>query len=397
MNPIPTIQELYTTISNDLRSKLNLTDDELKTVVDAFSSVMAAQFKLAYLSLGDVQNNIFPDTADSFVNGGTLERMGRIYLNRNRNPATQGIFNVSVTGVASSVIRSGLTFKSNDDSLNPGQLYVTDVETILTGSGDVIEIRSLGGGTEFDLIVSNQLTITEPVIGVDENVTVSTVTQQPLAAETIDAYRLDILNAIQLEPQGGARTDYRLWASDAQGVRFVYPYVKDADAGTVQIYVEATKDDGSDEFGTPTQAILDAVYNPIDSSGVIEFDPDITKPLNERGRRPIQATIESLPIVTNPIDVDITGLNENTTEIQDAIFKNLNEYIRNVRPFIAGADLLRNKNDVLYDFKLSAVVTDVISSSNFFNGFIMKVNGVGQNSFLFSRENIPYLRDVNYL
>lgn len=397
MNPIPTIQELYTTISNDLRSKLNLTDDELKTVVDAFSSVMAAQFKLAYLSLGDVQNNIFPDTADSFVNGGTLERMGRIYLNRNRNPATQGIFNVSVTGVASSVIRSGLTFKSNDDSLNPGQLYVTDVETILTGSGDVIEIRSLGGGTEFDLIVSNQLTITEPVIGVDENVTVSTVTQQPLAAETIDAYRLDILNAIQLEPQGGAKTDYRLWASDAQGVRFVYPYVKDADAGTVQIYVEATKDDGSDEFGTPTQAILDAVYNPIDSSGVIEFDPDITKPLNERGRRPIQATIESLPIVTNPIDVDITGLNENTTEIQDAIFKNLNEYIRNVRPFIAGADLLRNKNDVLYDFKLSAVVTDVISSSNFFNGFIMKVNGVGQNSFLFSRENIPYLRDVNYL
>jgi|GEM_PF-785428 len=397
MNPIPTIQELYATISNDLRSKLNLTDDELKTVVDAMSSVMAAQFKLAYLSLGDVQNNIFPDTADSFVNGGTLERIGRIHLNRNPNPATQGIFNVSVIGVSGSVIRSGLTFKSNDNTQNPGKLYVTDVETTLTGSGDVIEIRSLGGGTEFDLIVSNQLTITEPVIGVNETVTVSTVTQQPLAAETIDAYRTDILNAIQLEPQGGAKTDYRLWASDAQGVRFVYPYVKAGNAGTVQVYVEATVNDGSDLFGTPTQAILDAVYKASDSTGVIEFDPDITKPLNERGRRPIQATIESLPIVINPIDVDITGLIEDTVEIRAAIQTNLNEFIRNVRPFIAGADLLRNKNDILYDFKLSAVVTDVISSSNFFTGFVMKVNGGGQNSFLFSRENIPYLRNITYI
>lgn len=397
MNPIPTIQELYSTISNDLRSKLNLTDDELKTVVDAFASVISAQFKLTYLSLGDVQNNIFPDTADSFVNGGTLERQGRIYLNRNPNPATQGVFDVTVTGVIGSVIRSGLTFKSNDDSLNAGKLYVTDVETTLTSTSQTIQIRSLGGGTEFDLIVNNELTITEPVIGVDDTVVVSNIVSQPLASESLNDYRAKILNAIQLEPQGGAKTDYRLWASDAQGVRFVYPYVKDADAGTVQVYVEATTEDSSDGNGTPTQTILDDVYNPLTETGVIEFDPDITKPLNERGRRPIQATIESLPIATNPIDVDITGLVDNTPEIQQAIFNNLDTYIKGVRPFIAGADLLRNKNDILYDFKLSAVVTDVISSDNFFTGFVMKVNGVGQNSFLFSRENIPYLNSVNYL
>lgn len=391
MNAIPTIAELYANIANDLRNKLNLTDTELKTVLDAMSSVLAAQLKLTYLSISDVQNNIFPDTADTAANGGTLERIGQIYLNRNPNPATAGIFQVDVNGVNGSVIRSGLTFKSNDNSDSPGQLYVTDVETILTGSGDVIEIRSLGGGSDFNLSIGNELTITEPVIGVEQTVSVSSVTTQPLNAETTDDYRKEILNAIQLEPQGGSKTDYRLWSADAQGVREVYPYLKDSDSGTVQVYVEATESDSIDGNGTPSVSLLSDVYD------VIQLDPDTTKPLNERGRRPIQATIETIAISTNPVDVNITGLATDTPEIRAAIESNLKDYLMDIRPFVDGADLIANKNDILYSARLSAVVTDVISSSNIFTNFEMFVNGVNQTSFLFSRENIPYLRDVNYI
>lgn len=385
---IPTILELYQNISNDLKSKLNLSDDDLKKVLDAFALVIAAQLKLNYLSLSDIQNNIFPDTADSAINGGTLDRHGLIQLNRLQKPATNGVFEVSVVSVIGSQLRSGLTFKSNDDSLNPGKIYILDSEEITTTNPQTIEIRSIDGGIDFGLDIGNSLTITEPVIGVEQNVVVSAIISQPLAAESEDSFRKAIIDSIQLEPQGGSKTDYRLWAADAQGVRNSYPYVKDGEAGTVQVFVEATVIDSIDSNGTPSQPILDEV------AAVIEFDPDITKPLSERGRRPIQARLEVLPIVINPVDVTITSLNINTVEIQNSIRENIKQYLIDVRPFVAGGDLARNKNDILYSARVQSVVTDVLDASNFFSDFLVFVNGVQQNSYLFSKENIPYLRNL---
>lgn len=389
MAQIPNLTQLYANIANDLRSKLNLSDNELKTVLDVFAGVISAQFKLTYLFLSDIQENVFPDTADTFENEGTLDRQGQIYLGRQRRPATSGLFNIQLTGDIGSTLRKDITFKANDDSLNPGQIYVLDAEYILSGSS-IVEIRALEGGTGSLLDVGDTLTLTEPVIGVERVVTITEVTTEPLAEETVEAYRQAILDSIQLEPQGGSRTDFRLWASDAQGVRKVYPYVKENGAGTVQVYVEATTDDSSDGNGTPTTAILTAVTE------VINLDPDDTLDINERGRIPIQATLEVLPIVITPVDVTVTGLNENSTEIQTSIENNVQEYLLSVRPYVAGADLARDKNDVLYSARIQSIVTDTINNDNFFQDIDVFVNGNAQTSFLFSRENIPYLRNLTF-
>jgi uncharacterized phage protein gp47/JayE len=391
MREIPSLVDIKSTIANDLKTKLNLTDSNLKYVLDAMDSVLAAQFKLVYLYLSDVQNNIFPDTADIEANGGTLERLGRIYLNRNPRPATNGIFKVSVTGTAGGFLRGGLTFKSNENSKNPGQMFVLDADYTMTGTNDEIEIRSLGAGIDYDLNLNDQLTITEPVIGVDNLVIVFEIVEQPIASENIEVYRQNILDAIQLEPQGGSRTDYRLWSNDAQGVRKVYPYVENGNAGTVQVFVEATIENSIDEHGTPSTSLLNNV------SDVILLDPDETKPLNERGRIPIQANLETLPISIVPVDVIITGLFDDSTSVRDAIKSNLDSYLLDVRPYIAGADLPRSKNDILYSGRLQSVVTDVLSSSNFFTSFDMQVDGVSVNSYEFEGGFIPYLRNVNYV
>jgi len=390
MRAIPTIQELQDALANDLKSKLNLSSTELKTVLNAFDTVLAAQFKLVYLYLSDVQNNIFPDTADTAENGGTLEQLGLIYLGRYPNPATIGIFEAEVIGVAGSVLRAGLTFKSNEDSKNPGQVFVLDSEYTLTGTSDIIEIRSIKGGLDYDLNIDDELTITEPVLGVENVVTITTILEQPKASENIEVYRQLILDAIQLEPQGGAKTDYRLWSADAQGVRKVYPYVRDGEAGTVDVYVEATVDDSTDGNGTPSSQLLDDVLE------VIEFDPDDTKPLNERGRRPIQANVETLAITTVPVDVQITGLSDSSISVQNAIINNMKAHLRDIRPYISGADLARNKNDILYSARLQSVSTDVLESANFFTGFVMQVDGVTELSYVFTLGNIPYLRNVTF-
>ena len=390
MKPIPSIKEINTNMSNDIRSKLNLTIDYLKKTYDALVLVLSAQLHLAYLFLSDIQDNIFPDKATTADQGGTLERQGMIYMNRNPFPDSIGSFKVSVSGVAGSVLRVNLTFKSNEGSLNPGQVYILDSEYVLTGTADEIEIRSIGAGVEFNLNVADNLTITEPVIGVDKTVTVTEVLVQPKAGETTELYRQAILNAIQLEPQGGAKADYRQWSSDAQGVRAIYPYVRDIDAGTLDIYVEATLVDSSDGLGTPTPEILAEVEE------VIEMDPDITKPLNERGRRPMQAFPEIQPITLVPVDVTIIGLNDDSASVKTAIESSLNDLLYDVRPFISGADLRRNKNDILYSGKVQSVVTEALINGNFFDVLNLYVDGNLVTSYEFTLGNIPYLRNLIY-
>ena len=385
-----TIIELKEQISKDLRNRLSISDDKLKKVLDALSGVLAAQFKLAYLGVEDAQRNLYPDTADTFENGGSLNRLGSIYLNRDIRPATSAIYRVNVTGVEDSVLRSGLTFKSNIDSSNPNKLYILENEYTLTGSNDLITVRSVDGGLDYSQDNGNNLTITEPVIGVDKTVVINKsgfiAFTDPLAAETTQEFRNSILNAIQLEPQGGSKSDYRIWASDAAGVRFVYPYVKDGEAGTVQIFVES-----SGNNGVPSQSILDEVEE------VINFDPDETKPTAQRARRPMQANLEVIPIDPIDVEINITGLEDSSTIVRDAIELNLIEFLKNIRPFVDGSDLLRNKNDILYSAKLQGVVSDVLDPDNFFNNFSMLIDGVSQTSFIFSREKIPNLINVNYL
>ena len=391
MKPIPSIVELQQLLADDFRNKLDLSDDDLKKTLNAFDLVISAQLKLLYLFLSDIQNNVFPDTANTEEEGGTLNRMGKIYLNRLPFPDAIGVFNISVSGIIGSTLRADLTFKSNDDALNAGQLYVLDSEHIMVTTTDVIEVRSLGAGVDFNLNVADRLTITEPVIGIDKTVVVDTVVTQPTAGETTENYRDAILKAIQLEPQGGAKSDYRQWATDAQGVRLIYPYVRDSNEGIVDIYVEATLADSIDGKGTPTLAILDEV------EAVIEQDPDVSKPINERGRRPAQANAIPLAVELLPVDIVISGLIDSSPAVRSVIESSITEMLYDVRPFIYGADLMRNKNDILYSGKVQSVVTDSLTNGNFFNTLSLFVDGNPVVSYNFDLGNIPYLRNLTYL
>lgn len=388
--PIPSLLDLYTKLESDLKNNLNLSDDDLKFVVNALSAVLAAQFKLCYLFLADIQNNQFPDTADTQVNGGTLERLGQIYLNRQPFPATTGYYTAQVTGVAQSNIPAGITFKSNGNSFSPGNLYITDSAYTLPGTTGTITIRAMDAGLGSLLKIADTLTATQPLLGVNATITILSIVTAPEEAESENLYRQAILNAIRLEPQGGAKTDYRIWSADAQGVRLVYPYVKNGAAGTVQVYVEATIADSTDGKGTPSGSLLTQV------AAVIEFDPDITVPTNDRGRRPIQAVLEVLPIVPTPVDIFITGLQTNTAQVRADIKTNIDTYLYGIRPYISGADLPRDKNDILTAVKLQSVINDTLGTANTFISFTMFVDGVQLNLFTFALANIPYLRNVTY-
>lgn len=388
--PIPSISDLYTKLVSDIKTKLGIVSPLIKFVINAMAAVLAAQLKLLYLYLGDIQNNQFPDTADTAANGGTLERQGLIYLNRLPFPATNGTYTANITGSTGAVIPAETTWQSNGDSFSPGNLYIIDNDYTMPGPTGVITLRSLDNGLDFLLKPGDSLTYTAPILGVDNQAVIATTVQSPVDAEDPEVYRQAILNAIRLQPQGGSKTDYRQWATDADGVRLVYPYVKNGEAGTVQVYVEAVIADSTDGHGTPTGDLLTAV------DAVIQMSPDETIPINSRGRRPIQANLEVLPIAPVPVDMVITGLLVNNATVRANIVTNVTAYLYTIRPYIAGADLPRDKNDILTAVRLQSVVNDTIGNSNTFLAFVMYVNGVQVNLFTFALANIPYLRNVTY-
>lgn len=389
MQPIPTISELYNSILADLQAQYGISIPTFgKNWLRVKAGVQAAKLKLFYLALGNVQKNIFVDTADPASLGGTLERFGRVKLNRNPFPARAGEYTVEVTGTIGAVIPAQTTFKSNDDSLSPGKLFILNAEYTLTATTDIITVRALEPGVDSKLDVDDQLSATAPIALVNKTAVVTVESVEPSAAESIEDYRSKAIDAYRLEPQGGAGTDYRLWAADAQGVKQVYPYAKTGVVAEINLYVEATTDDSTDGKGTPSAQLLEDVEE------VVEFDPDTTRPLNERGRRPLGVfQIHFLAVTIREVDITINDLDDVTSEEEDLIEDALTDLVNSIRPFVASCDILAEKNDILDNNKIIATVLSAVPGA-VFTDVTLLVAGTPYNSYTFINGDIPHVNSI---
>jgi uncharacterized phage protein gp47/JayE len=391
MITIPTFNELYNSVKSDLENEFGSAIPIFgKIFLRALAAVQAGKLKIFYLAQGKLQKNIFVDTADPEDTGGTLDRFARVKLGRNRYPAQAGQYIINVTGTAGGVIPAQTTFKSNDSSLNPGILYVLDNAYIMPGATGQITVRALTAGTGGKLASGNGLTATSPIAQVNKGATVDSETVQPLDAEDIEAYRQAAIQAFRLEPNGGAAGDFRLWADDVQGVARVYPYARPAASAEVNLYVEATAEDSIDGFGTPSALMLSQV------EAVVELDPDTTKPINERGRRPLGIwQVHYLPVTINSVDIDIAGFQGLTVDIQTVIQNSLESLVKDIRPFVAGADVLESKNDILDQNKIISAILSVRPGS-VFGAITLKIDGVTKLTNTFINGDIPHLNSVTY-
>ena len=389
MITIPTLAQLYAANIAALEAEFTITIPVFgKSFLRGLAAVQAAKQKLQYLAIANTQKNIFVDTAESESVGGTLQRFGRVKLNRNPFPATAGQYQCAVSGSISAVIAAETTFKSDDDSTSPGKLFILDnAFTFVATTGNIV-LRALEAGTDSKLIVGDTLTATIPIANVNAAATVNSENVAPLAAEDLEVYRDKALAAYRLEPQGGAATDYRLWSYDAQGVQQVYPYAKSGAANEINLYVEATIADSTDGKGTPSQALLDAV------EAVVEQDPDTTKPLNERGRRPLGVfEVHYLPVT--PKNIDITIASYTGVDITAAVTAALELALSTKRPFIAGADILADRNDTFDTNNIIAIILNTKPGS-VFGAITLTVAGVSVSTYTFTAGNIPYLNSVTF-
>lgn len=389
---IPTINELYTDIRSDLATRLNINIPIFgKVVLNAIAMVQAGKLKLFWLAIARVEKNIFIDTADPESAGGTLERFGRVFLARERRAAVQGQYTVSVTGTVGAVIPAGSLFKSDDTATSAGILFQLDVQKTLALASDTMTLRALTAGPDARLQVSDTLTSTSPLLNVNDQVTVTVETVVPTAEETVENYRDEAIRSVQLEPQGGSPGDYRLWADDVAAVRFVYPFATSGQCGQVDLYVEANQADSTDGKGTPTATTL------TDVESVVDFDPDTTRTQNERGRRPVNVSVNYIAVtpqdviitVNNPVNID--------TDTQATILADLRAVINDVRPFVAGADSITNRNDVLSITLIITTIQNALTGGQSFSGVTVTVGGNPlTTSTQFFNGDIPFLQTLNF-
>jgi hypothetical protein len=383
MITIPTLRELYDGIISDLEAEFNVTIPIIgKNFLRVMAAVQAAKLKLYYLAIGNLQKNIFADTADPEASGGTLERWGRVKLGRNPFPAIAGQYEVEITGTPGAIIPASTTFKSDDDSTNPNKLYVLDSAYTLLASTDSITVRALEAGTDSQLEIGDTLTATAPIANVDRGATVTAESEGPEDAEEIEAYRRKVLDSFRLETQGGSATDYRVWAADAQGVEKVYPFAKSGSANEINLYIEATTDHSPDRI--PDSSLLEEVEE------VVEFDPDETLELNERGRRPLGVfEIHYLPIIPLTVTIEITDLSATSAE-QTLIKTGLVNDINTIRPFVSAADVLEDRNDVLDRNRIIGVILQAKPGA-IFDGVTLYIDGIEVTSQTFENGDIPYI------
>jgi hypothetical protein len=159
----------------------------------------------------------------------------------------------------------------------------------------------------------------------------------------------------------------------------------------VNLFIEATIADSTDGKGTPGAAIL------TDVEAVVNFDPDTTKPLTERGRRPLGMIVNYLPITVQFVDIVITGYEGLTPAIETLIFNALTEDLKNVRPFVASADVLANKNDIISVPRLSFFVQVAVPQS-VYNSLSFSIDGSSiAGAYVFQNGDIPYLNSITFV
>lgn len=381
---IPTIQQLYSGYKTEIESNLGIQIPPIgKSFIRALCGVLAAKDKLIYLCVASVQKNIFVDTADPEALGGTLERFGRVKLGRNPMPAQAGIYNVTVTGTSGGTIPASTTFKSNDDSLSPGKLFVLDNAFALSGVTETISLRALDAGTDSILSIGDKLTATAPIPLVDAIATVLLETGTPLPAQTIEDYRKEVIDSYRLETQGGSASDYRLWSKDAVGIKQVYPYAKSGAPNEVNVFVEATINNG-----VPTTGIL------TDVAAVIDQNPKIGLQDYERGRRPVGIfAVNVLPVTLREVVISFTGFVDFAT-YQTALQSALTTEIAKIRPFVAGSDVLADRNDTLSVGRINSIIFGVVPNAQL-STVNLSIDGSNITvPFQFIQGNIPHLNTI---
>ena len=375
MNTIPSTSTLYSNILSNLQTQLGITNPIVKkTFLIPLAAMWAGVMTVWYKTLAQVQANIWVDTCDDT----TLLRFGYIILARYPYQAIQGQYSCFITGTSGTVIPAGTVWKADDTSASPGQLYTNDSPyTIPSLSTPVIVLRALTGGTIAQLAIGDTLTVTAPIVGLNNTATVHIETVTPIDGELLSDYRTKVIEKIQLIPGSWSAVDYRLLGVEVAGVRQIYAYTDLTTGNTVDVYVEGT-----------TYGAIPSASSTVVTNVQTAIAPDV--PL---GVHTVNYASSNTNIIA--VNVVVTPYPALSSAQQSLITTALVDFINTVRPFIASADTIASRNDIISAYNLFPVISSVIPGVPF-SGVTFTVDTVAATTYQADLGNIPYCNSVTF-
>lgn len=310
---IPTIAEIRNQILSDIQTGLGLSSPlPSRSVWGVLATALAGVIHLLYRFGFWAYQQIFTSTADEQA---LILRASEYGLTR--TPAQSFRGTATCTGVNDTNIPSGTLFQVN------GIVYASQALAIVSGGTATITIESLEPSRLSNREIGDEITLVNPLAGLNNISTIASIIQAGEDAEPIEDFRRRLANRQAFQPQGGAIPDYVLWATEVPGISEAYP--TQPTPGVVNVYPIAT--------GTPR----------IPTSGKLT---EVTNYLNEDVRRPLgPVTIQALAFTDIEFDVDISGLQPNNAQTQSDIEDALEAYFLSRRPQIYTDEV--NPRDVI--------------------------------------------------
>ncbi|MEM8698935.1 MAG: baseplate J/gp47 family protein [Pseudomonadota bacterium] len=302
----PTLAELRTRAGAQFEARLPGADTSLrKSNLRVSAEVMAGLVHGAYGYLDYVARQSVPDTAEGF----NLERWAAIF-GIVRIPAGAAEALARFTGSTGSSVPTSAVLSAQ------GQDFVVVAGGTLAGGQIDLTIRAVTPGAAGNLPSGSTLSLVNSLTGIDAQAILQTEGAGGADVETDALLRARMLTRLQAPPQGGAETDYRVWALEVAGVTRAWVYPGEQGAGTVVVRF-AMDDVRAAEDGIPQGSDSPA---PTGDQALVY---DYIEPL-----RPVTARLYVVAPVARAIDVTIAGLTPDTPEIRQEIASALAQVYR---------------------------------------------------------------------
>lgn len=378
----PTTKQISDTIIAQLQTALNQTIPLLaKSFMRVLAKALGGVNVILYKYAGFMFQQMFVQTATvraTTINGVELSPLtehGRLIGVGDPTPSTHAELTVDITvSNQTGTLPSGSQLVNADN----GVTYITIGSVALSAATVSVNIRAAndqagsgGGGAIGNLNNGTLVSFVSPLANVARDTVVTSTVTTGADEESEAVYRQRIIDRYQKRPQGGAYSDYQIWAESVAGIVNAYPYTSDC-PGQVDVYIEATVASSGDPDGIPTlvqlQEALDAID--LDSFGLAT-------------RRPANALANTFAITRLGFDCRVTGLNvSNTADVEASITEALEEYFLGREPFIVGLDPLLRRDKITRSSVISTVEVIVNAVGGTFSTVIVTQAGVSVEAFI---------------
>lgn len=365
------IEDVNSLIISGLETELNT---KFKLLPKAFIRVLAKVLAAVFISLYRQQAWIFLQMFVGTASFDEVEILGRkirplvlwgdLVGIGEPGSATQftGVIKVKATSVGTYLMQ-GTQF------LNPatGKIYLTLENVLLRNVENEVKVKCSESGSVGNLAVGDELMTTSPLSNIYKIAKCTEVTLEAVDEEDEETYRSRVIARWRVQPQGGALSDYRKWASEVPGVLQTYIYKDDYSPAGVLIYVVA-----NNETRLPSSDLL------VQVGETCSFDPE-----TGMGRKPIGAILDPENNGTYKniracsvlgFDVYVNGyFGAELSSFSSAVKADVEAYLLQREPFVRGLSVDNERTDRISAVNISGIVNNIAEGySGFFDSITLK-------------------------